>query len=130
MRPSLTDQSLDLQSSMKMGSHSALTKINSMVLTPHLPLYAGGSMFIELECESQSVQIGNTVSGKVKASIQDSFKAKSLTLSLRGYQRASYKPSMSADKFEQSSDHVRKTKAIIDEKFVIEEFSDGVEQVG
>ena len=109
-------------------SHTALTKINTMVLTPHLMLYGGGSMIIELDCDFQSVQIGSTIAGKIKANIQDAFNAKSLTLSLRGYQRASYKPSVSSERFEQApSDHVRKTKALIDEKFVIMEFKEGEE---
>ena len=47
----------------------SMQKANIMILTPHLPMYAGGSMVIDLDCASQSVQIGGTLAGKIRANI-------------------------------------------------------------
>ena len=127
----LKDRYSEMTADDQVESHSQFTKSNTMILTPHLPLYAGGAMFIELDTESQSIQIGSTVAGKIKASVQDSFSAKRLTISLRGYQRASFKPSVASDKFEKAPvDQVRNTKTLIDEKFILEEFDAGSEVQG
>lgn len=83
-------------------------------------------MFIELDNASQSIQIGSIVSGKIKANIDTPFAARSLSISIRGYQRADFKPMVGADKFEAAGDaKVKFTKTIIDQKFVIEDFDEG-----
>ena len=52
-------------------------------------------------------------------------------MSIRGYQRAQYKPQVSANNFEKEADRPqRNTKTLIDERFVLQEFEKGEEQFG
>ncbi len=60
------------------------------ILSPHLETLSTGSMFIQLENASQSHPINQPLKGVIKVNLKEAFDAKSVTLSICGFQRSHF----------------------------------------
>lgn len=69
------------------------------ILSSHLDTLPSGSMIIVLDNSMTSLSIAEPVTGKIKVNLKDPFKAKALTLGIRGIQRSSFKPDVPGDQF-------------------------------
>lgn len=67
--------------------------MQKMILTPHLPLYQFGKMFIQFENNLTMFEAGSRVKGNVFVSIDGEFAAEKVTLKLKGFERAQHEDS-------------------------------------